>query len=940
MRLSRALRRALPVAIASATVVALLPAVPAAAAPTPAEHQVRLVVRTTTRAAGAGVLEAAQRYGGRPAGRVAALRAVAIEVPATAAGALTRRLADRPDVTSVDTARRRWLSEEPADPRFGEQRTYLDAVRATAAWSRSAKGSPDVRIGIVDSGADIAHPDLVGKVVGTYNAVTRSSDVRDQVGHGTGVASVAAAATNNGEGIAAAGYDSTLLVAKVADRTGRIFTDDLAAGVVWAVDNGADVVNLSLGGPSSDRLERDAVRYAQSRGVLVVAAAGNDGSNLKQFPASLPGVLGVGATSADGGTRAPFSSFGSWIDVGAPGRDLVVAKAGGGYETVDGTSFAAPIVSGEAALLAAYRPGRTGADLAAAIIGGANGTKLGFARGLVDFDASLTLLPPASTPVLTLPAGPVSGPLTVSASSSAASVRLELGDQVATVPTQSGTATATFETYGLSGTRQVTATDCSRITQCAESRATGSVEIANPAPTLTAPTEGADASADTLTASADAPADATVGFLVDGALRAVDSAAPFAATLSTETLADGRHTVGAVLCRRDHTSCDTSAAGQVTVAVDRLHPRVRSLTRSYLSPNRDGRGDTTTVRYLLESRQAVTLRVRTASGAIVLARRLGVQAAGRHEVRWDGRGRAGKALPDAAYTLEVSTRDPDGTQIGLASRPVTVDVTRPRAGRPTTTGRTVFPVRDGYRDTVDVRATVGRDARSAVLEVRTPAGRLVESRRAALGSGQVVVGWNGRTRAGRLLAPGRYVLRLLVEDHAGNRRRSAATRVAVSGQRLARRSGSLTVTARDTLEETFVDDCSMVFRHTEGRHRGWVGYFSSGTCSSGDAYAVGEHEVRLPRAVRYGTVRISAHGGRGDPKYRDSARLTYYDRYQNLSPFTVRLRARTDTYVGPRVRAERLLSDRRVLRWSTMTTGVAWYDVERYTVDYTFFVLR
>lgn len=940
MRLSRALRRALPTVVASATVVALLPAAPAAAAPTPDEPQLRLVVRTTTRAAGADVLHAARRYGGEPGGRVPALRAVTLEVPASAARVITRRLLDRDDVTSIDTARRRWLSEQPSDPRFPDQRTYFDAVRATAAWSRSAHGSPDVRIAVVDSGVDVTHPDLAGKVVGTYNAVTRGSDVRDLVGHGTGVASVAAAVTNNGEGIAAAGYDSTLLVAKVADRTGRIFTDDLAAGVVWAVNHGATVVNLSLGGPSSDRLERDAVRYAQRRGVLVVAAAGNDGSNTEQFPASLPGVLGVGATSADGGARAPFSSYGGWVDVGAPGRDLVVAKAGGGYETVDGTSFAAPIVSGEAALLAAYRPGRTGPDLAAAIIGGANATKLGFARGLVDFDTSLDLLPPASTPVLSTPPGPVSGPLTVTASSTAASVRFELGDQVSTVATRSGTASATFETYGLGGPRVLRATDCSRLDQCAATSAAATVSIANPAPNLTAPAEGADASADTLDATAEAPADASVGFLVDGVLRDIDTVPPFATRMSTETLADGRHTVAAVLCRRDRTTCDTSTADQASVTVDRLHPRVRSVSRFFVSPNGDGRGDTTTVTYRLESTQAVSLRVRSASGAVMLARRLGVQEAGVHEATWDGRGSAGRVLPDAQYTLEVSTRDPAGSQLGLASRPVTVDLRRPRVSRPRADRGSVFPVRDGYRDLMDLRASVGPDVRSTVLEVRTLSGRLVDTRRAGLGADTAAVTWDARTRSGRVLPPGRYRLRLLAEDEAGNQRRSPSLRAVVSGRRLVRRTGTLSVTARATLDETFADDCSMVFRHTEGRHRGWVGYFASGTCTSGDAYAVGDHEVRLPPAARYGTVRVSAHGGRGDTKYRDTARLTYYDRYQNLSPFVLRLGARTGTYAGPRVKAERVLSGRRVLRWSTMTTGVAWYDVERYTVDYTYFVLR
>ncbi|MCY7373794.1 MAG: S8 family serine peptidase, partial [Spirochaetaceae bacterium] len=383
MRASTALRRALA---GGAAVLVALPLAPGAAlaegtSSESGDADVRLVVLTSTRAAGTEVLAAAVRRGARPAGRVPRLRAVALEVAAADADSVSRALRSRDDVRSVEVAHRRWLSEEPADPRFGDQRSYLDAIRATSAWARPAHGSPTVRIGIIDSGVDVSHPDLAGKIAGTFNAVDRSTDVRDLVGHGTGVASIAAAATGNGVGIAGAGYDSTILAAKVADRSGRIFTDDLAAGIVWAVDSGARVINLSLGGPSSDRLERMAVAYAQARDVLVVAAAGNDSTSRKQFPAALPDVLSVGAASTDGSTRAPFSTYGSWVDVAAPGRGLLVAAPGGGYDKADGTSFSTPLVSGQAALLEGYRPGRTSAELTAAVVGGANSARLGFAHG-------------------------------------------------------------------------------------------------------------------------------------------------------------------------------------------------------------------------------------------------------------------------------------------------------------------------------------------------------------------------------------------------------------------------------------------------------------------------------------------------------------------------------------------------------------------------------
>jgi subtilisin family serine protease/flagellar hook assembly protein FlgD len=952
MQASRTLRRAVTVTASPALVVALALAVAlslapsgAWAAPAPApssDADLRLVVRTTTRAAAADVVAAAKQRGARPAGRIGRLRAVALDVPASAAERVQRVLLRRDDVRSVDAAHRRWLSAEPSDPRFGDQRSYLAAVRATVAWDRPARGAANVRIAVVDSGVDVTHPDLVGKIAGRFNAVTGSTDVRDVVGHGTGVASVAAAATNNGTGMAGAGWDSTVLAVKVADRTGRIFTDDLAAGIVWAVDSGADVINLSLGGPSSDRLERDAIDYARKAGVLVVAAAGNTGATGKQYPAAHPDVLSVGATNAAGSARAPFSTFGSWVDVAAPGRDIVVAVPGGGYAKADGTSFSSPLVAGQVALLEAHRPGRTSAELSAAVTRSTTAAKFGFARGLVDFAGSLDLLPPGSAPTITSPAGgsQVSGVASVGVASSAPRVRVTLADLSTSVATQGGVATATFPTYGLAGPQTVTAADCSRIDQCGGAAASTTVSVANGAPALTSPADGSAADADTVRATAQAPGGA-VRFLVDGRNRGTDATAPYAADLSTEELADGQHTVSAVLCRSDGSVCDTGGAASATVSVTRLHPRITGTSTALLSPGKDGRKDRTTVRYRLDSKQVVTLRVRKASGALVLTRRLGEQPAGDASVVWDGRGDNGRFVANGAYTLEVSTRQPGGPLVGLASRSIVVDRARPRVKRVRTSSSTVYPVTDRHLDKVTVSGVATEAPRWLRLEVRSGSGTLVLTKRTKGGpAGARELVWNGRTRSGRIVPAGAYSVRVLAQDRAGNRSRSAARTVRVSRERLVRRTGSMTVTARQSLREAFSDECSLVFRHTQGARAGWIGYYSSGACSSDDAYAVGDHQVRLPTAVRYGWVRLSAYGGRADPKFRDRAEVTFYDSYQNLSSRSFRLSPGLGTHTGPRSKAAKLLIRKRVLRWSTATSAVAWYDVERYTVRFTYYVLR
>ena len=943
MRPTRSLLRALAGAAALAVLAPLGPLTATGAqagtvAPDGDDPQVRLVVRTESRAAGQDVLDGATRDGARTVGRVPRLNAVSIELPSSRVAGLRDRLLRRGDVTSVEVAHRRWLAEDPADPRLAEQRAYLDAVRAPAAWDRT-HGTSGVRIAVVDSGVDVTHPDLASKIAGTYNAVTPGSGVRDMVGHGTGVASVAGAATSNGEGIAGAGYDTSLLAVKVADRTGRIFTDDLAKGIVWAADSGADIINLSLGGPTSDGLERAAVEYAQRRGALVVAAAGNAGTSARQFPGALAGVVAVGATTANGSARASYSSFGPWVDVAAPGSSILLASPGGGYERADGTSFSAPMVAGEAALLLAFRPDRTADQLRQAITAGATSARLGFARGNVDFAASLDLLPPATTPTIVSPVdgSGSSGVVTVSAASSAPRVRLALADQTTVVATSSGVAAASFATYGLSGPQTATATDCSAIGQCAATSATATTTVSNAAPTLTSPVAGSTQSGDQIRVSADAPAGAAVRFRVDGTSLSATTTAPYTSTIPLETLANGAHTVSAVLCRDDAARCDTGNPATVGITVQRLHPGITGLSTTALSPNGDGRNDTTTVRYRLEARQSVTFRVRDAAGRLVASRALGTQSAGSHSVVWDGRA-GGKAVRDGDYRVQVAAAS--GSQRGLASRALTVDTKAPALGTVARSSARVLPVRDGYLDRVALATTLRERVRSVALEVRSRS-RVVRSvTRTGVGAKPVALVWNGRDRAGRIVSSGSYTARLVVTDAAGNRRASAAKSVTVSGQRLVRRSGSMTVTARESLTESFADDCSLVFRHSSGKRKGWIGYYASGTCDSGDAYAVADHQVRLPAAARYGSVRVSAHGGRGDPRFADTARLVYHDSRQNVSDVGFRLGSVLGTHTGPKARADRHLIRQRVLRWSTYTTGTNWYDVDTYTVRFTYFVLR
>ena len=245
----------------------------------------------------------------------------------------------------------------------------------------------------------------------------------------------------------------------------------------------------------------------------------------------------------------------------------------------------------------------------------------------------------------------VSGPLTVTATSSAPRVRLGLADLSTTVPTTGGVASATFETYGLGGTQRVTAADCSAVDQCNDPIGVD-VTVDNGAPTITAPASGEEVRADAVAAAANAPG-GSVRFSLDNSHRGVlDAAAPFTANLSTERAADGPHTVNAVLCRTDGSVCDTGHVASVPVQVSRLHPGISSLSPTAISPDGDGRKDATTVTYRLDRRQRTALVVRDAAGREVYRRALGNLAAGKHTATWNGRltarpGRARRGLHPA-----------------------------------------------------------------------------------------------------------------------------------------------------------------------------------------------------------------------------------------------------------------------------------------------------
>ncbi len=275
-------------------------------------------------------------------------------------------------------------AETPDDPEWNRQWSLLK-INMPAAWD-VVTGTTGSTIAVLDSGIDLDHPDLVpnlwtnpgeipgngldddgnGKVDDVYGwhfyylwdgddfVPAEDGNVQDDYGHGTHVAGIAAAATDNGIGVAGVAWGARLMAVKVLDEYGTGWYSDIAAGIVYAVDNGAKIINLSLGGGSGSETLCTAAEYAYNHGALLVASAGNSGGAVL-YPAACNFVLAVAATDqAD--RRAGTSNFGPQVDVAAPGMEIYSTWYRGNYFTKSGTSMAAPHVSGLAHLIWSARP--------------------------------------------------------------------------------------------------------------------------------------------------------------------------------------------------------------------------------------------------------------------------------------------------------------------------------------------------------------------------------------------------------------------------------------------------------------------------------------------------------------------------------------------------------------------------------------------------------
>jgi subtilisin family serine protease len=279
----------------------------------------------------------------------------------------------------------------PNDPLWGSSWS-LAKVNAPAAW-KLTNGSPETVVAVLDTGADLHHPDLEGAFVPGYDFVNHDDDPSDDHGHGTMVAGVIAARANNGIGGAGTCSRCSVMPVKVIAGNGTGNAGDVALGIAWAADHGARVINLSfvLSGP--DDGVANAIAYARGLGAVVVAAAGNAGSPDVTFPAGLPGVVSV--TGTDGAdARYSWANYGSWVRLAAPGCSQATAPAAG-YGDFCGTSSAAAFVSGLAGLARSLAAGATGDAIASELAAHTVPVGSFVSAGRVDAAALLNAFRPA-----------------------------------------------------------------------------------------------------------------------------------------------------------------------------------------------------------------------------------------------------------------------------------------------------------------------------------------------------------------------------------------------------------------------------------------------------------------------------------------------------------------------------------------------------------------
>src|ERR1035437_65645 len=319
----------------------------------PAHVPGRVIVQERTGADPDRVLRAFLMQGTMAMRRIPQLGHHVLQIPEERVDRAIQNLLDTGLFSFVERDGVATVAGVPNDAYFASQ-WHLATIQAPSAWNSSV-GSAAQPIAIIDSGVDATHPDLSPRIMAGWNFLSGNTDTHDQMGHGSAVAGTLGAATNNLIGVAGVTWANPIMPLVVVDSTGYASYSNIASAITYAADHGARIVNISISGTSPSSALQSAVNYAWNKGTVVFAAAGNSSNSTLNYPAACDNVVAVSATDMND-TLASFSNYGSWIDLSAPGNNILTTVSGGGYGTWWGTSFASPIAAGVSALALAVRP--------------------------------------------------------------------------------------------------------------------------------------------------------------------------------------------------------------------------------------------------------------------------------------------------------------------------------------------------------------------------------------------------------------------------------------------------------------------------------------------------------------------------------------------------------------------------------------------------------
>lgn len=346
------------------------PAVPAQVAPAGNPEQ-QVIVRYKFGVDTARLRTKFDKYQAVERAEIKSQRVMVLRLPAALRDQAIRGLQADSDVQSVEIdVARKAEATSPNDPYYGQQWIW-PKVQMDSVWGRAPGPATRTIVAVLDSGINFDHPEFAGKTVAGYDFINNDDDPADDSGHGSWVSGIYAARTGNNSGIAAGCWNCKIMPVKILDNAGNGTLSSLLQGVQYAIDNNANVINLSLGGPTPSAAEQDAISLATGKGVFVVASAGNSGKDTAHYPSDYDNVVSVAATERDD-TLHGSSSFGTKVDIAAPGRTVTTDNAEGNYVSADGTSVAVPVVGSLFAELKGRYPQASPAVLTDAILSSAD----------------------------------------------------------------------------------------------------------------------------------------------------------------------------------------------------------------------------------------------------------------------------------------------------------------------------------------------------------------------------------------------------------------------------------------------------------------------------------------------------------------------------------------------------------------------------------------